>query len=103
MDAAKKSVKDTGQFPHEKELCVPWMFILLGLEICPFTYETLHICNQWIVKLLESLWRDAVFKETVIFGFPGGSVAKNPPASAGDAGSIPRLGKSAGDGNGNPL
>ena len=39
-------------------------------------------------------------------GFPGGSVVKNPPANAGDAGdvgSIPGLGRSPGDGNGNPL
>ena len=28
---------------------------------------------------------------------------KNPPASAGDAGSIPGSGRSAGEGNGNPL
>ena len=37
---------------------------------------------------------------------PGGSVAKNPPASAGDtgdAGSIPESGRSPGEGNGNPL
>ena len=27
-------------------------------------------------------------------GFPGGSVVKNPPANAGDAGSIPGLGRS---------
>ena len=36
-------------------------------------------------------------------GFPGGSVVKNPPASAGDSGSITRLGRSPGEGNGNPL
>ena len=36
-------------------------------------------------------------------GFPGGSVVKNPPASAGDEGSIPGSGKSPGEGNGNPL
>ena len=36
-------------------------------------------------------------------GFPGGSVVKNPPAKAGDAGSIPRSGMSPGEGNGNPL
>ena len=40
-------------------------------------------------------------------GFPGGSVVKkNPPASAGatgDAGSNPGLGRSPGEGNGNPL
>ena len=37
-------------------------------------------------------------------GFPGGSVVKNPPANAGDAGdvgSVPGLGRSLGVGNGN--
>ena len=36
-------------------------------------------------------------------GLPGGPVVKNLPANAGDAGSIPGLGKSPGEGNGNPL
>jgi len=36
-------------------------------------------------------------------GFPGGSVVKNPPANAGDTGSIPGLGRSPGKGNGNSL
>ena len=36
-------------------------------------------------------------------GVPGGSVVKNPPASAGDTGSILGLRKSPGEGNGNPL
>ena len=36
-------------------------------------------------------------------GIPGGSVVKNPPANAGDVGSIPGLGRSLGDKNGNPL
>ena len=38
--------------------------------------------------------------------FPGGPVVKNPPASAGDIGdmgSIPGLGRSPGEGNGNPF
>ena len=37
---------------------------------------------------------------------PGGSVIKNPPANAadaGDVGSIPGSGRSPGEGNGNPL
>ena len=34
-------------------------------------------------------------------GFPGGSVAKNLPANAGDKGLIPGLGRSPGEGNGN--
>ena len=37
------------------------------------------------------------------WGFPGGSVVKNPLANAGDASSIPGLGRSPGEGNGNPL
>jgi len=36
-------------------------------------------------------------------GLPGGSVVKNPPASAGDADSITGLGRSPGEGNDNPL
>ena len=36
-------------------------------------------------------------------GFPGGSVVKNPPASAGDMGSICGSGRPLGEGNGNPL
>ena len=35
--------------------------------------------------------------------FPRGSVVKNPPANTGDADSIPVLGRSPGEGNGNPL
>ena len=38
--------------------------------------------------------------------FPGGSVVKNPPANAGDAGDtglIIELGRSPGEGNGNSL
>ena len=36
-------------------------------------------------------------------GFPGGSVVKNSPANTGNVGSIPGLGWSPGEGNGNTL
>ena len=36
-------------------------------------------------------------------GFPGSSGVKNPPANAGDVGSIPGSGRSPGEGNVNPL
>ena len=36
-------------------------------------------------------------------GFPGGSVVKNSPANPRYMGSIPRLGRFSGEGNGNPL
>ena len=39
----------------------------------------------------------------ILVGFPGGSVVKNLPAKAGDVDSIPGLGRSPGEGKGNPL
>ena len=45
-------------------------------------------------------------KCTYLWGFPGGTEVKNPPANAEDArdtGSIPESGRSPGEGNGNPL
>ena len=35
--------------------------------------------------------------------FPGGSVVNNLPVDAGDAGSIPGLGRGPGGGHGNPI
>ena len=40
---------------------------------------------------------------TRFFDFPDGSVIKNLSASAGNSGSLPGLGRSLGEGNGNPL
>ena len=40
---------------------------------------------------------------SIYAGFSGGSVVKNPPASAGDVGSIPGSGRSPGEENGNLL
>ena len=53
--------------------------------------------NKFIKKYSE---------EVVVKGFPGGLTVKNLPANAGDAGDrvlIPGLGRSPGEGNGNPL
>ena len=36
-------------------------------------------------------------------GFPHGSMIKNPPANAGDMGSIPGSERSPGEGSGNPF
>ena len=38
-----------------------------------------------------------------LLGFPGGSLVKNPSATAGDTDSIPGSGRSPGKGNGNLL
>ena len=62
-------------------------------------------------KAVRSIRRQNGFKrltlkQDLLFstgGFPGGSVVKNPPASAGNMGSIPGSGRSPGGGNGIPL
>ena len=46
-------------------------------------------------KNKKHLWQE--------LGFPGGPAAKNQPANARDASSIPGSGRSPGEGNGNPL
>ena len=48
---------------------------------------------------------DPIFKgKTMLFtGFPGGLDGKGSACNAGDLGSIPELGRSPGEGNGNPL
>ena len=61
----------------------------------------------WQASLLitaRKRWR--AVREVLREGFSGGSVVKNPPAKAGDAGdagSIPGLGRNPEGGNGNPL
>ena len=47
--------------------------------------------------------RRLFFTSSVQMSFPGGSVVKKPRADAGDQGSIPRLGRPPGEGNGKPL
>ena len=44
---------------------------------------------------------DPIFEE--LQGFPGGSDSKESACNAGRPGSIPGLGRSPGEGNGNPL
>jgi len=47
------------------------------------------------------LWRGKLIMATIIMGFPGNSVAKNLSAKVGEEGSIPGLGRSPRERNGN--
>ena len=49
------------------------------------------------------LWVQLEVSAHLDWGFLGGSVVKNLPANAGNAGSIPQSARSPGEGNGNPL
>ena len=68
------------------------------------------ICLKSIIYKTVHSWHCTVYRfgqniTTFILhcGLPRGSVVKNLPANAGDAGSIPGLGRSPGVGNGNSL
>ena len=51
----------------------------------------------------EIPWRRDKLPTPVFLGFPRGSDGKESARNAGDLGSIPGLGRSPGEGNGNPL
>ena len=51
----------------------------------------------------EDPWRRDRLHTTVFMGFAGGSEGKESTCTAGDLGSVPGLGRSPGEGHGNPL
>ena len=65
-------------------------------EILPL--DLAHLAQTWLFYFPDNfnLTHDYV-------GFPGGSEGKESVCSAGDLGSIPGLGRSPGEANGNPL
>ena len=66
----------------------------------PFSYlltvATLGLPGQWWVTAIETVQLAASSEQD----FPGGSAGKESACSAGDMGSIPRLGRSPGEGKG---
>ena len=63
----------------------------------PQPHAQFHCVSKWLWAASTNV---PVYKQV---GFPGGSAVKNLPTNAGDAGSVPGLGRSPGEGNGNPL
>ena len=52
---------------------------------------------------MEVIYKEKGFNEATMVSFPGGSDGKASACNAGDPGSIPGLGRSSGERNGNPL
>ena len=73
---------------------------VLGLHYCTRAFSS---CGEW--ELLSSCSVRASYCGgfSCCRGFPGGSVGKESACNAGDPGSIPGLGRSAGEGIGYPL
>ena len=74
------------------------MATLGSREVGTYIPSRAAVCELTCLRSMNIWWA------TRNLGFPGDSVAKNPPANAGDTGSILGLGRSPGEGNaGNPL
>ena len=67
-----------------------------SMPMCPLV----HLLGYKVVPALDFIFKK-LFHLTK--GFPGGSDSKGSTCNAGDPGSIPGLGRSPGEGNGNPL
>ena len=77
---------------------------------CSLSGSSVHGIFQAIVLYRIKKW--SIYRYLIIYiwsagnvsnVFPGGTVAKNPPTNAGDPSSIPVLGRSPREENGNPL
>ena len=71
------------------------------LVFCSGCHVLAHVC---LLSWCYALWRNATaFILEVQTGLPCSSKSKDSSCDAGDQGSIPGLGRSPGEGNGNPL
>ena len=73
-----RSCCELNRYPKRYHTCPP--------KVCQETIQ--------IVTLLPPCGRTLGLSKSSLLGSPGGSVIKNPPANAGDIGSIPGLGRS---------
>ena len=77
----------------------PWLifFVILAESLVLQKFDILRTSNLSVFPFMDS---------TFGISFPGGAVLNNPPAKARDtrdAGSVPGLRRSPGEGNGDPL
>ena len=82
-------------------------FESITFQLCPCSFSSYcRISDISKYGKYREMGREFFLLSPSYGAFPDGSVVKNPPANAGDArdtGSIPGLGRSPGEGNGNPL
>ena len=79
--------------------------ILMYLSSCSLSTHThTHTHTHMTARLMRQLMEISFWLLTLLsLGFPGGSDGKESAYNSGDPGSIPGLGKSPREGNGNPL
>ena len=83
-----------------------WWTVIGSLTSLPSSRSDASSLSPEPWKPLRSMGVNTPHYSGKLWGFPGGSVVKNPPANAEvvrDAGLSPGSGRSLGEGNGNPL
>ena len=70
------------------------MFISYSVQFSHLGYLLFHVFNFFQISVITC---------RTFLGFPGGSDGKESACNAGDLGSVPRWGRSSGEGNGNLL
>ena len=75
-------------------------YILLYIVLC-IVYNIIYVIYIYVWgSLVSQLYYISYY---IRLGLPGGKMVKASAYNAGDPGSIPGLGRSPGEGNGNPL
>ena len=90
---------------HGARCWFDWNLSLILDQVSPFNDEKFLGISQSVAPKISSCQLGHLLKIQIrtYLGLPGVAVVKNLPANAGDAGSIPGLGRSPGGGNGNLL
>ena len=107
------SISLSSEHPELVSFRMDWLDLLVTSPPQKFTYSywtlvdvmhakafrsKVYMCTTWFLQVILKC-----IKIKIDVGFPGGSVVQNPPANAGDCGSIPGSGRSPGEGNDNLL
>ena len=103
----------------ERDTCTPMFITALFIIAWTWKQPRCPSVDEWIRKLWyiytmehysaikknisESVLMRWMKLKPIIQGFPGGTDGKASACNGGDPGSIPMLGRSPGEGNGNPL
>ena len=103
VDGIRPESYPLGHLQFELKL---WWTVIGSLTSLPSSRSDASSLSPEPWKPLRSMGVNTPNYSGKLWGFPGGSVVKNPPANeevARDAGLSPGSGRSLGEGNGNPL
>ena len=111
-DETPSSAKGKNDNAFSYSLPKPFLFLSFSPSVSPFFLPSsssifpilakmFTVIPGWNGDIYIYVWR-YIYISPYPLDFSVGSVMKNPPVNAGDSGSIPGLGRSPGEGNGNP-